>query len=69
MTEKNNNKSLIKTVSLTPPSLQDNTADAERLIRAIKSHLRINAVDIDLYLLRQLPGLLRKYVGEFSYYC
>jgi len=61
MTEKNNNKSLIKTVSLTPPSLQDNTADAERLIRAIKSHLRTNAVDIDLYLLRQLPGLLRKW--------
>ena len=62
MTEKNNNKTLIKTVSLTPPSLQDNTADAERLIRAIKSNLETDAVvDIDLYLLRQLPGLLRKW--------
>lgn len=61
MTEKNNNKILIKTVALTQPSLQDNTADAERLIRAIKSHLRTNTVDIDLYLLRQLPGLLRKW--------
>jgi len=60
MTE--NNKTLIKTVSLTPPSLQDNTADAERLIRAIKSNLETDAVvDIDLYLLRQLPGLLRKW--------
>ncbi|MBU4258243.1 MAG: DUF4445 domain-containing protein [Proteobacteria bacterium] len=61
MTEKNNNKSLIKTLSLTPPSLQDNTADAERLIRAIKSHLRTNTVDIDLYLLRKLPVLLRNW--------
>ena len=57
----NNNKSLIKTVSLTPPSLQDNTADAERLIKAIKPHLKTNAVDIDLYLLRELPVLLRKW--------
>jgi len=61
MTENNNNKSLIKTVSLIPPSLQDNTADAERLIMAIKSHLGTNTVDIDLYLLRQIPGLLRKW--------
>jgi len=61
MTEKNNNKSLIKTVSLTPPSLQDNTADAERLIMAMQSHLKTNAVDIDLYLLRELPVLLRKW--------
>jgi len=60
MTE--NNKNLIKTVSLTPPSLQDNTADAERLIKALKPHLETDAVvDIDLYLLRQLPGLLRKW--------
>jgi len=61
MTKKNNNKSLIKTVSLTPPSLQDNTADAERLIRAIKSRLKTNTVDIDLYLLRELPVLLRNW--------
>ncbi len=61
MTEKNNNKTMIKTVSLIPPSLQNNTADAERLIMAIKSRLRTNTVDIDLYLLRQLPGLLRKW--------
>ncbi|MBU1163298.1 MAG: [Fe-S]-binding protein, partial [Proteobacteria bacterium] len=61
MTENNNNKSLIKTVSLTPPSLQDNTADAERLIMAMQSHLKTNAVDIDLYLLRELPVLLRKW--------
>ena len=60
MPEKNN-KCLIKTVSLTPPSLQDNTADAERLIRSIKSHLKTNAVEIDLYLLRELPVLLRKW--------
>jgi len=61
MTEKNNNKTLIKTVSLTPPSLQDNTADAERLIKALKPFLETDAVDIDLYLLRQLPDLLRKW--------
>ncbi|MDL1963661.1 MAG: ASKHA domain-containing protein [Deltaproteobacteria bacterium] len=52
---------LIKTVSLIPPSLQDNTADTERLIKAIKSYLRTNSVDIDLYLLRKLPVLLRKW--------
>ena len=51
----------IKIVSLDPPSLQDNTADADRLIAALKADLQTDHVDIDLDLLKQLPALLRKW--------
>ena len=51
----------IKIVSLDPPSLQDNTADADRLIAALKADLQADHVDIDLDLLKQLPALLRKW--------
>jgi len=51
----------IRTVSLNPPSLQDNTADADRLIRALKSELKTEAIDIDPALLKTLPDSLRKW--------
>jgi len=51
----------IKIVSLDPPSLQNNTADADRLISVLKEDLQTDQIDIDLDLLKQLPGLLRKW--------
>jgi uncharacterized 2Fe-2S/4Fe-4S cluster protein (DUF4445 family) len=50
----------VKSVSLTPPSLKDNTADADRLAEALKRELKTDFVQIDLPLIRMLPNLLRK---------
>jgi len=57
----------IKIVSLDPPSLQDNTADAERLVAALKKDLQADHIDIGLDLLKQLPDLLRKW--EYKVRC
>jgi uncharacterized 2Fe-2S/4Fe-4S cluster protein (DUF4445 family) len=54
-----NSTSWIQTVSLEAPSLKDNTADAERLIQALKSRLNAPAIKIDLDLLKVLPTVLR----------
>ncbi len=54
-----NSTSWVQTVTLNPPSLKDNTADAERLIQALKSQLNTAAIDIDLGLLKTLPAVLR----------
>ena len=51
----------VKIISLNPPSLQDNTADADRLIAALRAELKADHIDIDLDLLKQLPELLRKW--------
>ncbi len=58
---KKNASPWIRTVSLNPPSLQNNTADAERLVAALKEDLQADNIDIDLDLLKQLPALLRKW--------
>ena len=50
----------VKTVSLTPPSLKDNTADADRLAGALKRELKTDFVQIDLRVIRMLPAFLRK---------
>ena len=50
----------VRTVTLAKPTLQDNTADTDRLISALKSELQTNAVNLDLDLLKKLPDLLRK---------
>ena len=50
-----------RTVAITPPTLKDNTADADRLLKSLKTQLKTNDIDIDLYLLKQLPDLLRKW--------
>jgi uncharacterized 2Fe-2S/4Fe-4S cluster protein (DUF4445 family) len=54
--------SWIKTVSMAPPSLQDNTADADRLMRALKSQLpgEDAVADIDFSVLVSLPEVLRR---------
>jgi uncharacterized 2Fe-2S/4Fe-4S cluster protein (DUF4445 family) len=49
----------VKTVSVPAPSLENNTADAERVIAALKPALKSETVSIDLDLLRNLPGLVR----------
>lgn len=49
----------VVTVRLTPPSLKDNTADADRLRRALMQRLDADRVRIDLSLLREIPGALR----------
>jgi len=51
----------IKTVALNPPSLQNNTADADRLIAALKEDLQTDNIEMDLELLKSLPELLRNY--------
>ncbi len=54
--------SWVTTVALSPPSLQDNTADADRLAAALKNRLAVDSFDlhIDLEVLKQLPELLRQ---------
>ena len=56
-----NDSPWIKIVSLAQPSLQDNTADADRLIAALKESLQTDTIDIELDLLKQLPALLREW--------
>lgn len=57
----------IRSVSLPAPSLADNTADADRLIRALKPVVGAESVSIDLDLLKRLPHLLRQ--AEFTVRC
>ncbi|MGE0085336.1 MAG: ASKHA domain-containing protein [Desulfococcaceae bacterium] len=55
-------------LSLSKPSLADNTADADRLVAALKKELGADAIiHIDLDLLRQIPDLLRKW--EYDIRC
>ncbi len=56
-----------RTVQLKPPSLKDNTADADRLVAAIRSILQIDDVSIDYSILRDLPRHLRK--NDFTTKC
>jgi len=58
---KDNIKGWVKTISLAPPTLQDNTADADRLLSALKMHLSTDQIDIELSLLQKLPDLIRKW--------
>jgi uncharacterized 2Fe-2S/4Fe-4S cluster protein (DUF4445 family) len=57
----------IQTVSLEAPSLANNTADAERLIQALKPRLETPAIKIDLDLLKTLPTILRN--SRFNIRC
>jgi uncharacterized 2Fe-2S/4Fe-4S cluster protein (DUF4445 family) len=49
----------VQTLKLSLPSLNDNTADADRLIQALKSRLGADDIAMDLYLLKTLPDVLR----------
>ncbi len=57
----------LRTVTLAKPTLQDNTADTDRLVSALKTDLQTDAVHLDLDLLKTLPDLLRKW--EYSVRC
>ena len=46
-------------VTLPPPSLKDNTADADRLVSALKKQLNASTITLDRSVLLPLPDLLR----------
>lgn len=54
-------------VQAQPPSLQDNTGDADRLAQQLKAKFKADAVEIGLPLLKTLPGLLRE--GDYALRC
>lgn len=54
---------------LAAPSLDDNRADADRLKAALKSAFNVNAVDIDLPLLKEIPGCLRQWAYAVRCLC
>ena len=56
---KEQNQGWVTTISLPLPTIQDNTADADRLISKLKKQLNTNQIDIDLHLLKKLPDLIR----------
>ncbi len=60
---KNENKHWIVQVdiSLVPPSLEDNTADMDRLKNSIEKTVHEGRVEIPFYLVKELPSVLRKY--------
>ena len=65
---KSNDSLWIKTISLPPPSLQDNTADTERLISALRTALQTDdAIHIDLDQIKKLPDILRQ--SDFTVRC
>jgi uncharacterized 2Fe-2S/4Fe-4S cluster protein (DUF4445 family) len=51
----------LKSITLSPPSLGDNTADADRLEAALKKTLGTGTVHMDPELLKQLPARLREW--------
>ena len=59
-TENNNGWIRIIYPEITPPSLKDNTADTDRLLKALKKELRVEEVTMGLHLVRKISSLLRK---------
>ncbi len=57
----------IHSITLTPPSLGDNSADSDRLVHDLKADLHTDRVRIDLPLLKKLPSLLR--ASEWKIQC
>jgi uncharacterized 2Fe-2S/4Fe-4S cluster protein (DUF4445 family) len=57
----------VQPVNLIPPSLQDNTADVDRLLNALKSRLDCSSIRPDLELLRKIPETLRQ--AEYRVRC
>ncbi len=51
----------VRSVTLTPPALGDNTADADRLTAALRSATGIPALRIDAAVLKELPENLRRW--------
>ncbi len=57
----------VRRLALPPPSLADNTADADRLRAALKTELNTDSLEIDTGLLQELPDLLRR--NDFRVRC
>lgn len=53
--------SWIVPITMTPPSLKDNTADVDRLVNAIRQEIKTPRVAIDFSLLKKLPDILRQF--------
>ena len=50
----------VQHLALAPPSLADNTADADRLVAELRRRLRADVLAVDLALLAAIPGILRQ---------
>ncbi len=59
--------SWVRVLDLQPPSMEDNTGDADRLLRALRTELRVEDISLDLELLQRLPDHLRQ--GGFKVQC
>ena len=46
---------------ISPPSLKDNTADVDRLIKGVKKALHIDKIHIDFSLIKRIPSFLREW--------
>ena len=68
MKEETQEEGWIRSIPLhiVPPSLNDNTADVDRLAKVIEKSPGIRDVAIDFSFARKIPSLLREYrrVGE-----
>ena len=51
----------IITPRISPPSLKDNTADVDRLIKGIKKTLQAERISVEFSLAKTLPHTLRHY--------
>lgn len=63
----NEQKGWITDVHLASPSLNDNTADADRVIGELKKQLDAEAIDIELHVLKGLPDVIRN--SEYNVRC
>lgn len=60
MTQTHSNR-WVTTITLSPPSLKDNTADSDRLAAALNQAIGTSHVHMDLNLVKQLPSQLREW--------
>ncbi len=54
-------KGWVRTLTLVPPTLSDNTADLDRLLNALKIELNCDHLMVEFSLMRKLPSSLRKW--------
>ncbi len=62
MGKKPDNRPWLTIVSpeIRPPSLRDNRADVDRFLKSIKKELKAEKVQVDLSLVKRIPGVLRE---------
>ena len=51
----------VRTLALTPPCLNDNTADLDRLLNALQKELKSDRIKVDLDLMQKIPFCLRNW--------